>query len=329
MLHMNDKPKISVVVITYNQEDTIRQTLDSILMQKGDFDLEVVVGEDHGIDNTRAICETYGNQIRLLPDEPNMGIMANVARVMSAAMGDYIGLIAGDDYWCDEYKLAKQLTYMEEHPKCGACFTDGFRLLVKQNKIVPGIITHPIADDGDESQYFFNKAYRGGPYLLPLSMLVRRDMMQYIDFDEFIRRQLPVEDYPMQAIWSKHTHFGVLADKTVVYRVYKESATFIGPNHPKYLLYHKGLMNIRRYLNELFPNDVVFGEAYCRDYELWKEYLLYVYQFDFQKAKAIAQQFAEQSRNGRQARRMVSNRVRFYGYCCYKRIIDYKNKWKI
>ena len=51
--------KISVGVITYNQQTTIRQTLDSILMQKGDFDLELVIGEDCSTDNTRAICEEY------------------------------------------------------------------------------------------------------------------------------------------------------------------------------------------------------------------------------------------------------------------------------
>ena len=51
--------KISVGVITYNQESTIRQTLDSILMQRGDFDLEIVIGEDCSTDNTRTICEEY------------------------------------------------------------------------------------------------------------------------------------------------------------------------------------------------------------------------------------------------------------------------------
>ena len=50
--------KLSVFVVTYNQEKYIRQCLDSILMQKVDFDYEVVIGEDHGTDNTRAICET-------------------------------------------------------------------------------------------------------------------------------------------------------------------------------------------------------------------------------------------------------------------------------
>lgn len=340
--------KISVGIITYNQEKTICQTLDSILCQQGDFDLEVIVGEDHGADGTRAICEEYASRypsiVRLLPDEPNMGIMANVARVMSAAMGDYIGLIAGDDYWCDEYKLAKQLTYMEEHPDCGVCFTDGFRLLVKQNKIVPGIITHPIADDGDESQYFFNKAYRGGPYLLPLSMLVRRDMMQYIDFDEFIRRQLPVEDYPMQAIWSKHTHFGVLADKTVVYRVYKESATFISFDSPKYLSYHKGLMDTRRYLNELFPQDACFSEEWMQDYEFYKEYLLYLHKWQYKKAKDLiakhssdinrtpfpsGEGWGEAQPHYLQAKRMTRNWFRFVAFAIYKELMyikDIKNR---
>ena len=54
---MKEVTKISVGVITYNQEFTIRQTLDSILAQKGDFDLELVIGEDCSLDNTFAICQ--------------------------------------------------------------------------------------------------------------------------------------------------------------------------------------------------------------------------------------------------------------------------------
>ena len=328
--------RVSICVITYNQETTIRQTLDTILSQVGDFDLEVVVGDDHSSDTTRTICEEYVGEnrvetggerkLRLLPDEPNMGIMANVARVMSAASGDYIGLIAGDDYWCDDHKLEKQLRYMQIHPDCGVCFTDGYKLLVKQKKLVSGLINHSLSPNGDESSYFFDKSYRGGPYMLPLSMLVSREMMRYINFDEFLKRKFPVEDYPMQAIWSKHTKFGVLRDKTVVYRVYKESATFIGPEHPKYLWYHKGLMNIRRYLNELFPKDVVFDEDYCRDYEFWKEFLLYVYQFDYSSAKKLAIGNIYMTRNALQAHKMTKNRFIFICFCIYKRIINYKTK---
>ena len=109
---MSKRVKISVAVITYNQQNTIGQTLDSILCQKGDFDLEVVVGEDCSKDDTYAICGDYAernpNKIRLLPNTHNLGIMTNFARVMKACTGDYIGICAGDDYWCDAYKLQKQ-----------------------------------------------------------------------------------------------------------------------------------------------------------------------------------------------------------------------------
>ena len=105
---------ISVGIITYNQEKTIRQTLESVLCQKGDFDLELVVGEDHSLDATRSICEEYASKYPmhtdnttisfvLLDDQPNLGIMRNFARVMKACTGDYIGICAGDDYWCDDY----------------------------------------------------------------------------------------------------------------------------------------------------------------------------------------------------------------------------------
>lgn len=69
--------KLSVFVVTYNQEKYIRQCLDSILMQKTNFDYEVVIGEDHGTDGTRAICEEYAAkypQVHLLSLTENLGM---------------------------------------------------------------------------------------------------------------------------------------------------------------------------------------------------------------------------------------------------------------
>ena len=156
---MSDKIKISVVVITYNQESTIRQTLDSILAQKGDFDLELIIGEDCSTDSTRSICEKYivhrtPYTIRLLPNVRNLGIMANFARVMQACTGDYVGICAGDDYWCDEYKLQKQLDYFHSHPDVGVVSTSGYKLLVKSNTLIPNTIApfDPI-EDGDIKKF--------------------------------------------------------------------------------------------------------------------------------------------------------------------------------
>jgi len=331
--------KISVGVITYNQEATIRQTLDSILAQKGDFDLELVIGEDCSLDNTFAICQEYADkypisnvkcQIVLLPNQKNLGIMANFTRVMRACTGDYISICAGDDYWCDEYKLQKQLDYFNVHPEVGVVSTSGYKLLVRTNTLVPNAIApiHPIVD-GDIRKFYFSPDYRGGVYAMPLSLLIKRDLLQYVDFDEFVRREFPVEDYPMQAILSQHCKWGHINDLCVVYRVYKESATFISYDHPKYLQYHKGLMNIRRYLNELFPEDACFSEERMQEYEFYKEFLLYLHHGEYKEAKNLVLSAPEIICNTRQygqAKRMTRSRVHFALFRIYK---HYANKKEI
>ena len=330
---MKQKTKISVGVITYNQESTIRQTLDSILAQKGDFDLELVIGEDCSPDRTYAICaeyaQRYPNVVKLLPNTHNLGIMANFARVMRACTGDYIGICAGDDYWCDDQKLQKQLDYFRAHKDVGVVSTSGYRHFVLRDKMVPGI--HPLQPiyDGDIKKFYFSKDYPGGVYAMPLSLLINRDLMQYIDFEEFVKRGFSVEDYPMQAILAQHTKWGHINDLCVVYRVYKESTTFISFDHPKYLQYYKGLANIRRYLNELFPDDVCFDEPWLQEYEFYKEFLLYLHKLDYKKAKLLISNAAAiaGSAKVKQAKRFSKTWLHFVA-AHYIKEIKYSNELK-
>ena len=224
----------------------------------------------------------------LLSNQKNLGIMANFARVMLACTGDYVGICAGDDYWCDEYKLQKQLEYFKAHPDVGVVSTAGYKLLVKSNTLVPYAIApfKPLAD-GNVKSFYFSPDYKGGVYAMPLSLLVKRDLLQYVDFDEFIRRGFPVEDYPMQAILAQHCKWGHIDDLCVVYRVYKESATFISYSHPKYMQYYQGLAAIRRYLNELFPADACFTEEQILEQLFYKEFLLYLHRVEYKKAKRL------------------------------------------
>lgn len=338
-----DRVKISVGVITYNQEKTIRQTLESILSQVGDFDLEVVVGEDHSPDSTRAVCEAMSDEcevmsesshlspltsyrkVILLDDEPNMGIMRNFARVMKACTGDYIGICAGDDYWCDAHKLEKQLHYMQAHPEFGVCSTDGYRYLVRRDKMIEGIAPFAPFADGDVRKYYFNPNYSGGVYSMPLSLLIHRDILDKVPFDEFVERGFPVEDYPMQAIMAQETRWGHLPDKTVVYRVYDSSETFIGFDHPRYMQVFRGLMQVWKYLEEKYPGQSGYDEMHAQEFVFYKEYLQMLHQWRYRDIRRLVADNANLTTPKYwQAKKMASNPILFVAFHYYKEFVKYK-----
>ncbi len=111
-----NRPKASVCMIAYQHEAFVTQAIESVLNQKVDFDLELVIGEDHGPDGTRAICEKYAARdarVRLLPSNRNHGVMANFRRTLGACTGDYVAVCEGDDYWTDDQKLRKQVELLD------------------------------------------------------------------------------------------------------------------------------------------------------------------------------------------------------------------------
>lgn len=119
-------PKISVIVTAYKHEQYIAQCLESILAQRGDFSVEIIVGDDDSPDRTRDIVATYAAQhptvIFLYPLQPNVGITANIFRCLQVCDGDYIAFCEGDDYWLDPNKLQKQVTMLAEHLEYACCF---------------------------------------------------------------------------------------------------------------------------------------------------------------------------------------------------------------
>ena len=118
--------KLSVFVVTYNQEQYIRQALDSILMQQVNFDYEIIIGEDCSTDSTPAICDEYAakySQIHLYHHNPNKGLIGNWEFVLNHCTGQYIAMLEGDDFWTDPHKLQKQVDFLDVHPDVALTFT--------------------------------------------------------------------------------------------------------------------------------------------------------------------------------------------------------------
>lgn len=120
---MEKKPLVSIAVLTYNSESTIRQCIDSILMQEADFDFEIVVGDDCSTDSTPDILADYSEQYPgkfvLLLNETNEGVSRNNINVLSHCNGKYVAMCEGDDYWLEKKKLSKQVEFLENNTDYG------------------------------------------------------------------------------------------------------------------------------------------------------------------------------------------------------------------
>ena len=117
---------VSVCVFTYNYERYLAQALDSVLAQRCNFPIEIVIGDDLSTDITRNIAEQYHhrypNLIRLAFNETNLGGTRNWIKTINACKGKYIALLDGDDYFVDAFKLQKQYDAMESNEEYVLCF---------------------------------------------------------------------------------------------------------------------------------------------------------------------------------------------------------------
>ena len=113
-------PKLSIMVVTYNQEQYIAKCLDSILQQEVNFDYEVIIGDDCSTDTTGLILDRYAAKnscIRVQHHIRNLGHVKNWEYCLNMCHGEYIAILEGDDYWIDVHKLQRQVDYLDSHPQ--------------------------------------------------------------------------------------------------------------------------------------------------------------------------------------------------------------------
>lgn len=118
-------PVVSVAITAYNSANWLPRALDSVLMQRTPFPIEIVIGDDCSQDATVSIARSYQERfpavIRLRERTANAGIQRNYYETFDNCLGKYIAWLDADDYWTNPDKLAIQIEVMEKDPSINLC----------------------------------------------------------------------------------------------------------------------------------------------------------------------------------------------------------------
>lgn len=168
-IHTAAEPKVSVCVVTYNQEDYIAQCLQSLVDQLTDFEFEVIVGNDCSTDGTTAIIEDfacrYPARVRHIKNDMNLGPYKNYWRTHMQARGEYIAHVDGDDYALPG-KLQAQADALDRFPD--AALAAHAVQVIGSDRIIGNDPAYPIVGT-------MRDLLRLGTYFAHSSVMYRRD----------------------------------------------------------------------------------------------------------------------------------------------------------
>lgn len=111
--------EVSIIMAAYNCEDTISESIDSILNQTFD-DWEFIICDDGSIDNTFKILkkyeQTYSKKIKIIQNEKNSKLPYSLNHCLKYATGKYVARMDADDKSYPE-RLQEQYDFLENHPE--------------------------------------------------------------------------------------------------------------------------------------------------------------------------------------------------------------------
>jgi glycosyltransferase involved in cell wall biosynthesis len=114
-------PQVSCIIPVYNGERFLAESIESVLAQTYDCDLEIIVVDDGSTDGSADIARGFGGAVRYVHQE-NAGPAAARNRGLAEARGEFISFCDADDLWL-ETKLEKQCARFSERPDLGYCVT--------------------------------------------------------------------------------------------------------------------------------------------------------------------------------------------------------------
>ena len=141
-------PKLSVIIASYNHQDYIAQTLESL--EKQTFqDFEIILVDDGSTDKTVETAGNFPSRAQIFTQE-NHGVVAARNRGLGLAKGEYICFVDSDDVVLPG-RFERQVTALDGDPELGLVFADALIIDSKGSRIGKFSDVYPVVP-GDVAQ---------------------------------------------------------------------------------------------------------------------------------------------------------------------------------
>lgn len=273
---------ISVIVCTYNQEETIARTLDSILMQQCHVPYEIVIGEDCSKDQTLNVCQAYKRKhpdiIRIIANEENKGLVENYFNCIQACRGEFIADCAGDDFWTDPLKLEKEVCILESRPDVTLVHTNWASFCEATNKSYPNTQeTFPDSFTSGQRMLEAIITQRKTPIIQLCTSLYRSSIILEAlqdDKESYINNDFGCEDLQIAFLMASKGNIAYIPEVTLNYSQGKVSIS--NPeSHIKRFLFTRRISSLSFYLAT--RNNI--NTEHSRKYFSWRIYELGMHAF--------------------------------------------------
>lgn len=221
--------KISVLVCSYNHEKYIAETLQSILDQKTDYSYEIIVADDASTDKTQSIIRSFQKKYpekmkKALLRTDNVGIGQNYYEALSLAEGEYLAFCDGDDRWCDESKLEKQIGFLEKNQEYTVACSDFFmheegKTSKKDNKF--NVYGYLQKGPGKKKKYTICDLVRSR-FIGSCTLVMRWKLRGRVP--EFLKGY-QVIDFPLELIHASCGYIKVFSEAMSVHNIHAKSIT--------------------------------------------------------------------------------------------------------
>lgn len=293
---------ISILIPTYNVEDTIERSLDSCLNQDFSEPYEIVIVDDGSTDKTLEIITRYicnSNISIKVYQKEHAGISDALNYGLSLCSGRYIVRMDADDYMLED-RLSIQYNYIKSHTNIDLLCNNITRYHNNENignseivdkyitkddftKVGYNFIVHPTfffskdlyEDIVDKFGYFYNKEYNGAEDYELLLRLLDNNYKVYIDHEIVLHYTVKDKTIDYQKL-----QYHLCNKLNYKYNTYNIQNKHIGIYYISTGVYNKSFSNFLLSIKNFFPGikkTIILLSDQLSEYDNYEDNLNNIY----------------------------------------------------